>query len=80
MDKSQKILSDITIFNKYAKYVPETERRETWEELVERNMVMHIRKYPKLKQEIKDVYKYVFQSSSAPFYAESTVWWGSYRA
>ena len=53
MDKSQKILSDITIFNKYAKYVPETERRETWEELVERNMVMHIRKYPKLKQRVE---------------------------
>jgi len=66
LDKSQKILSDITVFNKYAKYVPEAERRETWEELVERNMVMHIRKYPKLKEEIKDVYKYVFNRQVLP--------------
>jgi len=59
MDISQKVLSDITIFNKYSKYIPELERRETWEELVERNMAMHIRKYPHIKEEIKDAYKYV---------------------
>ena len=57
MDLSQKILSDITIFNKYARYIPELKRRETWEELVERNMAMHIRKYPQIKEEIKQVYK-----------------------
>ena len=57
MDVSQQILSEITTFNKYAKYVPEIKRRETWQELCERNMVMHIRKYPHLKNEIKEVYK-----------------------
>lgn len=66
MDISQKILSDITIFNKYAKYVPELQRRETWEELVERNMAMHIRKYPQIKEEIKSVYKYVFKRQVLP--------------
>jgi len=66
MDKSQKILSDITIFNKYAKYIPEVKRRETWDELVERNMVMHIRKYPNIKQEIKDVYQMVFARKVLP--------------
>lgn len=66
MDISQKILSDITIFNKYAKYVPELQRRETWEELVERNMAMHIRKYPQIKEEIKSVYKYVFNRQVLP--------------
>lgn len=66
MDISQKVLSDITIFNKYAKYVPEVKRRETWEELVERNMAMHIRKYPKMKEEIKSAYKYVFQRQVLP--------------
>lgn len=59
MDTSQRILSDITIFNKYAKYIPEIKRRETWDELVERNMAMHIRKYPQLKSEIKKAYSYV---------------------
>lgn len=57
MDISQKILSDVVIFNKYAKFIPELNRRETWEEICERNMVMHIRKYPMLKDEIKYAYK-----------------------
>jgi len=55
--KSAQILSDITVFTKYAKYIPEIKRRETWEELVQRNMAMHINKYPKLKKEIQEVYK-----------------------
>jgi ribonucleoside-diphosphate reductase alpha chain len=57
MNISQQILSDITVFNKYAKYVPEIGRRETWSEIVSRNMNMHIRKYPQLKDEIRRVYK-----------------------
>ena len=35
------ILSDITVHMKYAKYVPELNRRETWSELVDRNIEMH---------------------------------------
>ena len=66
MDISQKILSDITIFNKYAKYIPEAQRRETWDEIVERNLAMHIRKYPQIKKEIKDAYKYVFNRQVLP--------------
>ena len=54
---SNEILSDITVHMKYAKYIPEKQRRETWEELCERNMQMHIKKYPKLKKEIEEVYK-----------------------
>lgn len=57
MDVSQKILSDVVVFQKYAKFIPEINRRETWEEICERNMVMHIRKFPQLKEEIKKVYK-----------------------
>ena len=57
MDLSQEILSNITIFNKYAKYIPEIKRRETWEEICERNMAMHIHKFPILKEEIKQVYR-----------------------
>ena len=66
MDVSQKVLSDITIFNKYAKYVPEAERRETWEELVQRNMAMHLRKYPSMKEEIKNAYTFVFNRQVLP--------------
>jgi ribonucleoside-triphosphate reductase (thioredoxin) len=56
MDLNKKILSDLTVFMKYAKFVPELNRRETWNELVERNMQMHIKKFPQLQQEIKQVY------------------------
>lgn len=52
-----KILSDITVFNKYAKYIPELGRRETFEELCIRNYRMHIKKYPMLSDEIKSVYE-----------------------
>jgi len=51
---------------KYAKFVPELNRRETWEELVTRNMNMHIKKYPKLKKEIVEVYKYVYDKKVLP--------------
>ena len=34
----KQILSDITVYTKYAKYLPNKERRETWHELVTRNM------------------------------------------
>ena len=67
MDVTQSILSDITIFNKYAKHIPELHRRETWDEIVERNMAMHVRKYPQLKEEIKQVYReFVFTKKVLP--------------
>jgi ribonucleoside-diphosphate reductase alpha chain len=66
MDISQKILSDITIFNKYAKYVPEKQRRETWDELVTRNLEMHIKKYPDIRGEIINAYKYVYDRKVLP--------------
>ena len=61
MNISNKILSDITVHMKYAKYIPEFNRRETWEELVTRNKNMHIKTYPNLKDEINDVYKMVYE-------------------
>jgi len=55
---NKKILSDITVHMKYAKFKPELERRETWEEICQRNMDMHIKTYPQLEQDIRDVYKH----------------------
>ena len=46
MEIASEILSDITVHMKYARYIPEKKRRETWKELVERNKKMHIKKYP----------------------------------
>ncbi len=66
MNLSNKILSEITVHMKYAKYLPEHNRRETWEELVTRNKNMHIKKYPGLGNEIEDVYKLVYDKKILP--------------
>ncbi len=66
MDISQKILSDITVHMKYAKFIPELNRRETWEELVTRNKEMHQEKYPQIKDEIEEVYKMVYDKKILP--------------
>jgi ribonucleoside-triphosphate reductase len=66
MDISQDILSKITIFNKYAKFIPEIGRRESWDEIVDRNLAMHIKKYPHMKEEIKDAYKFVYNRQVLP--------------
>ncbi len=63
---NNKILSDITVHMKYAKYIPELQRRETWEELVDRNKAMHIRKYPSLENDINTYYKYVYEKKVLP--------------
>jgi ribonucleoside-diphosphate reductase alpha chain len=51
---------------KYAKYLPELQRRETWEELVTRNKEMHLSKYPALSAEIEDAYKLVYNKKVLP--------------
>jgi ribonucleoside-diphosphate reductase alpha chain len=66
MELSNQILSDITVYMKYAKFLPEKERRETWKELVTRNKEMHQKKYPKLKEEIEEVYKMVYDKKILP--------------
>lgn len=66
MDISQKILSDITVYMKYAKFIPELNRRETWEELVTRNKEMHQKRYPQIKEEIENVYKMVYDKKILP--------------
>ena len=66
MELSNRILSDITVYMKYARYIPEQNRRESWEELVTRNKEMHQKKYPQLKDEIENVYKFVYDKKVLP--------------
>jgi len=66
MNISNTILSDITVYMKYAKYIPEWNRRETWDELVTRNKNMHIKKYSTLKDQINNVYKFVYDKKVLP--------------
>tara|TARA_Y100000401_G_scaffold117464_1_gene126408 strand:+ start:2769 stop:4586 length:1818 start_codon:yes stop_codon:yes gene_type:complete len=51
---------------KYARYLPDFNRRETWEELVTRNKNMHIKKYPELKEDIEKNYKFVYDKKVLP--------------
>jgi ribonucleoside-triphosphate reductase len=66
MEVSNQILSEITVYMKYAKYVPELNRRETWEELVTRNKEMHKKKFPQLADEIEQKYKLVYDKKVLP--------------
>ena len=60
MDKSNQILSDIVVFNKYAKYVPSEERRETWDEIVTRYIEMMKKRYPTIVDRIEENAKYLY--------------------
>ena len=66
MELPAKILSDITVFMKYAKYDRKKERRENWKELVTRNKKMHLEQYPALKDDIDAAYKFVFDKQVLP--------------
>lgn len=66
MEISNKILSEITVYMKYSKYLPELNRRETWEELVTRNKQMHIKRYPHLESEIESAYQFVYNKKVLP--------------
>lgn len=66
MQLESKLLSEVTTFMKYAKYVPEKSRRETWTELVDRNKNMHLEKFPQLKEEIDAAYEFVYNKKILP--------------
>lgn len=66
MDLEKKILSDITVHMKYARYLEDKDRRENWEELVNRNMAMHMKKFPDLKREIINAYQFVHDKKVLP--------------
>ena len=66
MQLESKILSEITTFMKYAKYIPKKQRRETWKELVDRNKAMHLEKFPNLATEIEAAYEFVYDKKVLP--------------
>jgi ribonucleoside-diphosphate reductase alpha chain len=52
MDLNKEILSNIVIFEKYAKFIEEKKRRETFNEIAYRNRDMHLKKYSSLPPEM----------------------------
>jgi ribonucleoside-triphosphate reductase len=66
MNTGLQILSDLTIFSKYAKYLPEQNRREDWNEIVSRYELMMITKYPKLEEAIKESTQFIRDKKVLP--------------
>lgn len=52
MNDPNKLLSDLVAFRTYAKHLPHLGRRESLEETINRDMIMHLDKYPKLSRDI----------------------------
>jgi len=66
MDYSKEILSDLIVYSKYARYLPEKKRRETWEEICDRVELMHRKKFPDLKKEINQAMRLVREKKIVP--------------
>ena len=48
MKLDSKILSDVTVYMKYSKWLSHEFRKETWDEIVDRNLNMHLKKLQEL--------------------------------
>ena len=66
MELNQEILSNIVIYMKYARYLPEHQRRELWPEICGRYELMMVEKYPHLKEEIRENMELVVQKKILP--------------
>lgn len=66
MNESINILSNVVVFNKYAKYIPSLKRRENYDEIITRYVNMMINKYPYLKNEIIINSQYIYNKKVLP--------------
>lgn len=66
MNKSNRLLSNLVAFRTYAKYLQHISRRESLEETINRNMNMHLEKFPKLSRDIIKAYKQVHDLKVMP--------------
>ena len=66
MNANLELLSDLVHHMKYAKYLPDKNRRETFRETVDRNKQMHQNRYPDLADEIDSAYQFVYEKKVIP--------------
>ncbi|MEQ9375764.1 MAG: hypothetical protein RIG68_11330 [Imperialibacter sp.] len=66
MELNQEILSDIIVHMKYARYIPELNRRELWPEICGRYEEMMVDKYPHMREEIRENMAFVLQKKVLP--------------
>jgi hypothetical protein len=60
------VISKYIHATKYAKYIPETGRRETFDETVDRVVSMHTDMYPECVDDIKNAFKFVYEKKILP--------------
>ena len=66
MEIGLETLSQIVTFNKYAKYLPISRRRETYDEIIMRYLQMMVDKYPYLAGTIMKNSQYIFDKKVLP--------------
>jgi ribonucleoside-diphosphate reductase alpha chain len=66
MQLNQRILSDLIIHMKYARYIHELQRRELWPEICERYATMLIKRYPAMEGEIRSQMRFVLDKKVLP--------------
>jgi ribonucleoside-triphosphate reductase (thioredoxin) len=66
MTTGKTFLSDLVHYRTYAKYIPDENRRETKFETIERNIQMHVDRFPKFEDQIREAYKQVFEGRAVP--------------
>lgn len=66
MNESLKLLSDLTRYMKYSRYIPDLKRRETWDETVVRNKNMHLSRFPQISDLIDKTYTYMLNRKILP--------------
>ena len=66
MQLNQRILSDLIIHMKYARYIHELQRRELWPEICDRYAMMLIKRYPAIEEEIRSQMRFVLNKKVLP--------------
>jgi ribonucleoside-diphosphate reductase alpha chain len=66
MNNSNKLLSNIASFRTYAKFLQNMGRRESFDETINRNMVMNLDKFPNLSRDIIKAYQLVHEFKIMP--------------
>ena len=60
------VYQDIISYSRYARYIPELQRRETWDETVDRLVDYLETKVPEAKKELKEIREAVFKQDIMP--------------
>jgi ribonucleoside-triphosphate reductase len=66
MEIGLETLSNVVVFNKYAKYLPQQKRRETYNEIIIRYLQMMVDKYPDLANQIMHYGGFIFDKKVLP--------------